>query len=418
MLIVYKFNFKLPVIKFILVLTRGEKLHDVILGKQGTAQDAHNLHDGASKLEVVLNDSDETVCDDGNMDLNTYRIVTLSPKGLDPEVLLDPFKEQFDLPPVFIKESNVLGCKIEVVRVVSERTMQVRSIVDDTPDLAWVLLLVLLLRKDDGLVTQDIVFSIKNIFASNNLIFWTLLLTDEKEGSRHSNLVKSGEVKIASVKDIACQRLVCEPVHSIDIMHVGIGDSVEHGDLRDDVHLGVNLDTRLRASELRPAKERHAEVDCRGVHGIESAVQLKLSGNPSLLSKEHHVEGKLLKDAVVPEVVSLGKRTLVDGSLSESEMKRLLSMGSSYICEFSQSLATHELSEHKDEKLAPRRRSPILGPVAGLDYKAFEIPFWQETGYLSENVLSEMHIYTKFDLAAKVRISKVRQGFRNLLCCA
>jgi hypothetical protein len=99
-------------------------------------------------------------------------------------------------------------------------------------------------------------------------------------------------------------------------------------------------------------------------------------------------------------------------------MKRLLSMGSSYICEFSQSLATHELSEHKDEKLAPRRRSPILGPVAGLDYKAFEIPFWQETGNLSENVLSEMHIYTKFDLDAKVRISKVRQGFRNLLCCA
>ncbi len=42
----------------------------------------------------------------------------------------------------------------------------------------------------------------------------------------------------------------------------------------------------------------------------------------------------------------------------------------------------------------------------------------QETGYLSENVLPEMHIYTKFDLDAKVRISKVRQGFRNLLCCA
>ncbi len=55
MLIVYKFNFKLPVIKFILVLTRGEKLLDVILGKQRTAQEAHNLLDGASKLEVVLN---------------------------------------------------------------------------------------------------------------------------------------------------------------------------------------------------------------------------------------------------------------------------------------------------------------------------------------------------------------------------
>ena len=93
MLIVYKFNFKLPVIGFILVLRRGEKLHDVILGEQGTAQDAHDLHDGTSKLEVVLNDSDETVGDDGNMDLNTYRIVAFSPERLDLEVLLDPFEE-------------------------------------------------------------------------------------------------------------------------------------------------------------------------------------------------------------------------------------------------------------------------------------------------------------------------------------
>ena len=78
MLIVYKFNFKLPIISFFLVLRRGEKLHEVILGKQGAAQDSHDLHDGASKFEVVLNDSDETVCDDGHMDLNTYRIVSVS----------------------------------------------------------------------------------------------------------------------------------------------------------------------------------------------------------------------------------------------------------------------------------------------------------------------------------------------------
>ena len=271
MLIVYKFNFKLLTIWFFLVLRRGEKLHNVILGEKGAAQDSHDLHDGTSKLEVVLNDSDETVCDDGHMDLNTHRIVALSPERLDLEVLLDPFEEKLDLPSVFIKESDVLGCKIEVVRVISERTMQVRSIVDDTPDLAWVLLLVLLLRKDDGLVTQDIVFSVKNIFAGNDFIFRTLLLTDDKEGSKHRNLVKSGKVKVASVKDIACQWFICEPVHSIDIVHVGIGDSVEYGNLRDDIHLSVDLDARLRASELRPCKERHAEVDSRGIHGIESA---------------------------------------------------------------------------------------------------------------------------------------------------
>lgn len=418
MLIVYKFNFKLPIIRFFLVLRRGEKLDEVVLGKQGAAQDSHDLHDGTSKFEVVLNDTDETVCDDGNMNLNAHCIVALTPERLDLEVLLNPFEEELDLPPVFIKESDVLGSKIEVVCVVSERAMQVRSIVDDTSNLAWILLLVLLLRKDDGLVTQDIVISVKNILACNDFIFRTLLLTDDKEGSNHRNLVKSGKVKVASVKDIARQGFICEPVHSIDIVHVGIGDSVKYGYLRDDIYLSVNLDARLRASELRPAKERHTEIDSSGVHGIESAVQFKLSGNPSLLRKEHHVEGKLLKNAVVPEVVSLGKCAFVDGCLSESEMKRLLSMSSRYICEFSQPFATHKLSEHKNEKLTPRRRSPILGPVAGLGHKAFEIPLWQEAGYLCENVLSEMHIYTKLDLDTKVRISKVRQDFRNLICCA
>ena len=69
MLIEFEVNFKLPIIGFLPILGRGEKLHDVILGEQGTSLDSHDLHDGTSKLEVVLNDSNETVCDDGDMNL-------------------------------------------------------------------------------------------------------------------------------------------------------------------------------------------------------------------------------------------------------------------------------------------------------------------------------------------------------------
>ena len=66
-MIEFEANLKLPVIGFLPILRRGKKLHDVILGEQGTAQDMHDLHDGTSKFKVVLNDSDESVCDDGNM---------------------------------------------------------------------------------------------------------------------------------------------------------------------------------------------------------------------------------------------------------------------------------------------------------------------------------------------------------------
>ena len=32
----------------------------------------------------------------------------------------------------------------------------------------------------------------------------------------------------------------------------------------------------------------------------------------------------------------------------------------------------------------------ISSPVAGLDYKAFEIPFWQETGYLIDTSVAKI----------------------------
>lgn len=418
MLIEIQVKFKLAIQCILSIFRRVKQFTDIILREQGTAQYPHDLYDWTSKFEIVFDNSDKAVCDDGNVNLNAYRVGTFSPKRLDSEMLLNPFKEKLDLPSVFIKESNVFGCKVEIVRIISERTVQFWGIVHNTSDSPRVLRFVLLFCEDDGLVTQYIVRSVKNVFSINDFVGRMPLLTDNKEGTRHVNLIKSDKVKVASVKDIASQRLICEPVHGIDIMHIGVRDAIEYGNLRDDIHLGVNLDARLRAPELRPVKERHAKVDCCGIHRIESAMQFKLSCNPSLLCKKHHVKGKLFKYTIVPEVVCLGKRTLINRCLSESEMKRLLTMGSCYICEFSQPLAAQQLSEHKDEKMTPARRSPILGPVSRLGHKTLEIPLREKTGELCENILSEMHRCPIFDLGANVRISKVRQGMNVLMHCA
>lgn len=66
------------------------------------------------------------------------------------------------------------------------------------------------------------------------------------------------------------------------------------------------------------------------------------------------------------------------------------------------------LNTHGIVALSPKR----------LDHEALEIPLWKKAGYLSEGVLSNMHKYPKFDLDAKVRISKVRQVFCELISCA
>ena len=109
MLIGLEVEIKLPVIIFF-ILHEGmfEKFVDVILDKQRVSKNAHDLNDWAANLMVMFNDTNETVCDDGNMDLDTDRILALTPKGFDLEMLLDPFEEQLDLPSVFPKFRSTL----------------------------------------------------------------------------------------------------------------------------------------------------------------------------------------------------------------------------------------------------------------------------------------------------------------------
>ena len=59
--------------------------------------DTHDLEYGPDNLEVVLDDGNEAVGDDGNMDLYANSIFRFSPKSFDLEMLLDPFLEQLDL---------------------------------------------------------------------------------------------------------------------------------------------------------------------------------------------------------------------------------------------------------------------------------------------------------------------------------
>ena len=102
------------------------------------------------------------VCDDCNVNLYADCILGLfSPESLDLEVLLDPFEEQLHLPPAFIKKSDVLSCKIEIVCVVNKAPLEFRGIVGNPSDDSWIFLLILLFCAPNALVFEDIVSPIQ-----------------------------------------------------------------------------------------------------------------------------------------------------------------------------------------------------------------------------------------------------------------
>lgn len=419
MLIKFEVKTELSVIRFFrLLLERLEQVNDAVRGECRLAKDAHDFDDRPANLEVVFDDSNEAVGDDGNVYLYTHCILGLSPESFDLKMLLDPFEKQLHLPPILVKQGDILGIEEEVVRVIDEAAVQLRSIIDDSPDSTRVLLLILLLSKADALVFEHVVRAIKDAFAIDNLICNFALLPDNEEGSEHMNLIETGEVKVASVKYIAGKSFICEPVHRVDIMDFGVGNPIEYRYLRGDVNLRVDFNARLCASEFCPSEHRHTEINGRGVDGIEPAMQFKLLCYTLGLGNGYHMESKLLKNTVVSEKIGFRKHLSVDRFISKAEMLRLLTMGGCNICKLPEGFAAHQLAEHQNQHMVPMRKRPSLGPVVVLGEDSPEIPLREKLGYLCKNVLSNMHICSDFESGAKVRISKPGQGIGKLKRCA
>lgn len=109
MLIKFEIKTQLSVIRiFHLMLERLEQIKDAVRDECRLAKDAHDFNHRPANLEVVFDDSNEAVGDDGNVYLDTHCVLGLSPKSFDLKILLNPF-EVLHLPPILVKQGEVLG---------------------------------------------------------------------------------------------------------------------------------------------------------------------------------------------------------------------------------------------------------------------------------------------------------------------
>src|SRR5574344_185252 len=418
MLIEFEIKQQLPFLTIINMFEGFKQVPDVILDQQGTTQNPHDLNDRTSNLKIMFNDCNETVGDDSNMYLDSYSILGFAPKGLDAKMLLDPFKEQLDLPAVTVQKCDVTRIKVEVVCIVNKRPMKILSIIDNSSERHRIVLFIAPSQKSNCLVTEDIVFSIKKVFTLFNFIVWAELLSNDEECSCLFNMEESGKVKVSSVKDITGIWLISEPVHVVEITEICIADSVEYRNLCGNINLRMDFDAGLGASELSPSEYGHTNINCCRVNGIKPSMQFKIFGNTLALSNRSHMEGKLLKDTIVSKSISLGKYLPVDRRFSETQKEGLSSMCNCNICEFSKTAASQQLTKYQNQQLIPMRHRPISGPIVVIGNQAPEESLRKKLNNLRKNIVPRMHNCSIFDLDTKVQNSKVGQGFRELCYCA
>ena len=415
----FEVNMQLVIVIFtVLICHRSQEFLNGIFDQKGIAKDTHDLNNRSVQFEVVFNNGDETVRDDGDMYLYADCILRFSPKGFDTKMLFDPFEKQFNLPSVSVKKGNFNCFEVEVIGVVGEGPSKVRGIEYDTPERNRIVFTVSLACEPNRLVPQDIVFSFKQVFTLHDFIIRMEFLPDDEESSSLLNCVKPGEIKVPSVKYIASMPFVHKPVHELGVMHICITDSVEDRYFSGDINLSMNLDSGLRASELCPSKDRHAQVDGSGINGIKPSVEFKLFGDTFGLGNRHNVKGKLLKNFRVSEAVSFGKNASVDRYLSKSKVKRSFGMSNSDICEFPKTMTADELTVHNDQHMTPVGWCHSGSPVFVFYYQSFEVTSREKLHNLCENIFADIHICSNLHLGTKEQNSKGRQDFERLERCA
>ena len=58
------------------------------------------------QFELLLNDCHQHVHADGDPDLRSHGVLRGAVEALDPQVLFDPFEEQFHLPSAFVQRAD------------------------------------------------------------------------------------------------------------------------------------------------------------------------------------------------------------------------------------------------------------------------------------------------------------------------
>ena len=67
------------------------------------------------EIKPLLDDGDEHIDRDGDPDLALDRVLRGAEETLDAKMLLDPLKEQFDLPAALVKRADCQGRELEMV---------------------------------------------------------------------------------------------------------------------------------------------------------------------------------------------------------------------------------------------------------------------------------------------------------------
>lgn len=161
----------------------------------------------------------------------------------------------------------------------------------------------------------------------------------------YDSLIKIAEIIIATVENIMGAVLIRNFRHHLWIVDLYFGNMHESRNLSLNNVKRVHLDATLVLAEFSPLGHCQAKVNRGWTEDVNMTVKLKDFLSPPLACLSYHKESELLKDAVVPLLVSFAK-IAHSHWLPDSELIDLAGMGFQSDDEIPQALPVWKLPEY------------------------------------------------------------------------
>src|SRR6185437_8332536 len=182
------------------------------------------------EMKPFADDGHEQIAADGDPHLGFDGVLRGAVKGFDPQMLLDPFEEQFNMPATTIQFSDDVSRKSEVVGEEHQPLFPLGVPKADTTQLSWIAFSGVEPLQRDGLIAlhaRTLVHGMRNETKETEV----LTCPCNEESTVQSPAIQSFEVEVTAIHDVEGTRLRSELVQHIDIVNARRSNANKRGDL-------------------------------------------------------------------------------------------------------------------------------------------------------------------------------------------
>ena len=352
------------------------------------------------QFEVVLNDSHHAICSDGRVYLDSDSSLCRTPKGLNLKMLLNPFKEEFYTPTIFVEKSDLRGWYLHIVGQVDKCLVLVSRIVCDATKNSRIFLFGEVIRKSYNLVREYAICVMHGVAFVNDLILKISSLPYHKIGFNFIDMIESLQVKVSSVKHIVSSLFIRDLVHCSLVVYLRLSNVDERRNIRLNFIERMHLDARFCTAKLCPPEDAQAKIDSSRVKGKHLPFYLKLFVDSLSSRNVYHMVGKLFENTRFSSFVDLceiASRYV----LAKAKMIGLVGMRRNNTGQITKAVTVAQLPEHHDEQLVPASEMLHVFIPFVFHNNSIKDSLRQELYELSEDIFSGVHRMTDLLLDCK-----------------